>query len=99
MKIARRVYEDLAEHDCVVWAQEGYFCQASPDYAPSTLPSSLMAGTFRLGVPFDLLKEDLAYLRDSLMSSSMIDDGLLPRVKHGRGAKAVRASPAIGAAT
>jgi hypothetical protein len=79
--LARRIYEDLVNHDCVVWAQDGYFCRASPEQAPPLLPSHLIAGTFRFGVEFETLTYDLKYLRDTLLSNIMIESGELPPMR------------------
>lgn len=85
--LARRIYDDLVHHDCLVWAQDGYFCRASPEQASPLLPPHLIAGTFRFGIEFETLTYDLTYLRDSLLSNAMLEDGGLPPVRHGRAAR------------
>jgi hypothetical protein len=79
-KLARIVYEDLAEGDCVVWAQDGCFCVADVSVAPTDISMHFVAGTYRCGEPIADLIDDLEYLRDSLLSNIMIESVALPAV-------------------
>jgi hypothetical protein len=71
--IARRVISELINGDRLVYASDdGNVYATSPDDMPR-IPTHWIAGTFRIGAPFDALVDDLRCLRESRLKDWILD--------------------------
>jgi len=71
--LAARVHAELANGDQLVYADDdGKIFAQDPEQA-TNIPPHWIAGTFRLGQPFEALVEDLEYLRDSRKKDWILD--------------------------
>lgn len=76
--LAEKVHAELAYGDRMVWAcEKGLVYAGTPD-AGRSISTHNMAGTFRLGQPFDALVEDLDCLRESMSKYWIFEEGLSP---------------------
>jgi hypothetical protein len=67
------VHAQLVDGDRLVYADDDGTIYAQDPEQAANIPPHWIAGTFRLGQPFDALMEDLAFLRDSRMKDWILD--------------------------
>jgi hypothetical protein len=74
VELAALVHAQLAGGDRIVWVCErGRVYATDPKETHAVAPHNI-AGTFRLGAPFEALVEDLECLRESMVKDWILDD-------------------------
>lgn len=63
--VAERIHSKLARGDILVFAADDGVVYVDNPESAENLPAHWIAGTFRLGEPFESIIEDLRCLRDS----------------------------------